>query len=429
MSTGRSERPNLNPDVTFRRTVLDGGVRVVTERIPSVRSVSVGVWIFVGSRDERREEAGISHFIEHMVFKGTSHRKTHHLAARMESVGGFLNAFTAKEYTCFFARGLDQHLARAVDVLADMVLSPAFPEKELVKEKDVVLEEMKMYRDNPEDHIFDQYDDAIYRGHALSRPILGTESAVSSFDRQRLFDFVNRQYTPERIVVAAAGNVDHDEVAREVAKGFAALTRTGQRRRRTRPREHRPFQASVAVPTQQAHIVLGGRGCGLYDDDRLGLIVLNTLLGGGMSSRLNLHIRERYGFCYQVYSFVNMYLDTGDWGVYMGTDGSRIARARKLIHRELDLLATKRVGPRELSQAKSQVKGSIMLGLESMNTRMMRLGRQELFHKRFVSLDEAIDQIDAVTADDLREVAEKLFDSSKFSEIVFHPNGKDQSEK
>src|SRR5690606_36148378 len=219
----------------FRRTELDNGVRVVTEHIPSVRSISAGVWIFVGSRDERASEAGISHFIEHMVFKGTRRRKTHHLAARMEAVGGFLNAFTTKEYTCYYARGLDEHLSRAIDVLADMVLSPAFPTKELQKEMDVVLEEMKMYRDNPEDHIFDVFENAVYKGHALARPILGTRKAVGDLDRDRLIEFVSTQYSPDRIVISVAGNVDHDKVVRDVVALFGGLKPSRLKRRRVKP--------------------------------------------------------------------------------------------------------------------------------------------------------------------------------------------------
>ncbi len=406
---------------SFQRTELSNGIRVVTEHIPSVRSISVGVWIFVGSRDEKPKEAGISHFIEHMVFKGTRRRKTHHLAARMESVGGFLNAFTAKEYTCFYARGLDQHLSRAIDVLADMVLSPSFPKKELEKEKDVVLEEMKMYEDNPEDHVFDIFENTVYAGHALGRPILGTRNAVAGFDRAQLLDFVARQYSPERIVVAVSGNAQHDRVVNEVESAFGTLFTSGHRRRRARPRTYTPARREVTVPTQQAHLVMGGRAFSIHESGRLPLVVLNTLLGGGMSSRLNLHIRERYGFCYHIYSFANMFLDAGDWGVYMGTDSSRIDRARTLIRRELDMLVQKRVGPRELAQAKNQVKGSIMLGLESMNTRMMRLGRQELFYRKYVSLDEAIAHIDSVTADDIRDIAEELFDPELYTEVVFRP--------
>lgn len=404
-----------------RRTELDNGVRVVTENIPSVRSISAGVWVFVGSRDERASEAGISHFIEHMVFKGTRRRKTHHLAARMEAVGGFLNAFTTKEYTCYYARGLDEHLSRAIDVLADMVLSPAFPAKELQKEKDVVLEEMKMYRDNPEDHIFDVFENAVYKGHALARPILGTRKAVRDLDRDRLLEFVSTQYSPDRIVVSVAGNVDHDKVVREASALFGGLKPTRRRHRRAKPTPYESSQSAIEIPTEQAHVVLGARGPSMYEEDRMPLIVLNTLLGGGMSSRLNLHVRERYGFCYQIYSFMNMYLDTGDWGVYIGTDAGKIDRVRKIILRELDLLVRKGVGPRELSQTKSQVKGSIMLGLESMSTRMMRLGRQELFYRDYISLDTAMEEIDAVTAEDVRTLAERLFDPASFSEVVLYP--------
>lgn len=411
----------------FRRTVLENGVRIVTETIPAVRSVSVGAWIAVGSRDEKSRECGISHFIEHMVFKGTARRRTHQVAQRMESVGGFLNAFTGKEYTCFYARGLDEHLGRAVDIVTDLILQPSFPERELVKEKDVVLEEIKMYEDNPEDRIFDTFESVVYRGHPLSRPIVGTPRSVATFSRDQLSEFVGRQYTTDRIVVSVAGNVEHDATVREVRKAFGERERYRHKRRRSVPKTYSADSVTETIPTQQAHLVLGTRGVSLYDEDRLPLIILNTLLGGGMSSRLNMHIRERYGFCYQVYSFMNMYSDGGDWGVYMGTDAGRIERAIKLVEKELDAVVQAPVGQRELSQAKSQVKGSIMLGLESMSTRMMRLGRHELVYKRYVSLDDVVEQIDAVTADDVQSVAAKMFRKQSFSKIIFAPGARNSA--
>jgi predicted Zn-dependent peptidase len=405
----------------FQRSVLGNGVRVVTESIPSVRSLSVGVWIRAGSRDERKAESGISHLIEHMVFKGTEHRRTHHIAQRLESVGGYLNAFTAKEYTCFYARVLDEHLARALDTLCDLVLHPSFPERELVKEKEVVLDEMRMYEDVPEDLIFDRFEEIAYRGHSLGRPVLGTPVAIRGVTREQLFGYINARYAPNQIVVAAAGNVHHDAICRFVENAFSKSDRRrGSLRRRSLP----PYSQShlhSARPTQQAHLVMGLRCPGLDNPLRVPLVALNTVLGGGMSSRLNQRIRERYGFCYNIFSFLNLYSDSGDFGVYMGTDPTRVDRARKLITRELDALRQAPLSSRMLSLVKSQVKGSIMLGLENMSNRMMRLGRQELYFEKYFSLDQILEEVDAITAQDVREAAAAVLDIDHLSSVVFTP--------
>lgn len=406
----------------FRKTTLANGVRVVTEHIPSVRSISAGVWVAVGSRDETDEEAGICHFIEHMVFKGTRKRRMHHIAQRLENVGGYLNAFTAKEYTCYYARALDEHLDRAIDTVCDLVLSPEFPVKEIDREKDVVIEEMKMYLDTPDDHVFDILEEALFTGHAMARPVIGTESSVRSFDRAKLVDFCERHYTPNRIVVGLAGNVDHDRAVRLVEKEFSVSER-GRSSRTTQPVP--PFEPTTITrerPIQQAHLVLGTRGYDVHDERRVALSVYNTILGGGMSSRLNQNIRERYGYCYSIYSFVNMHSDTGDLGVYMGTDASKVAHAEKLIRRELDKLRQKPVGRRVIDRARSQVKGSIMLGLESMGSRMMRIGRQELYYGHYYSLDEILEMVDAIEPEDVLEVARDVTQDDRFSVVRLLPS-------
>ena len=405
----------------FDKTTLENGVRVITETIPSVRSISVGVWIFAGSRDEAAEESGISHFIEHMVFKGTDKRRMHHIAQRMEAVGGYLNAFTSKEYTCYYARALDEHLERSIDTVCDLVLSPNFPEKELEKEKDVVLEEMKMYEDNPEDLIFDRFEAVVYDDHELGRPIIGFPETVTAFSRDQLVEYIERNYAPNRIVLAVAGNARHEDVVRFARKSFSAAARDQKSFHRTPANGYVPKHLEETKPIQQAHLVLGTRGLDIQNEDRVVLSVLNTILGGGMSSRLNQNIREKYGYCYNVYSFLNMHSDTGDFGVYMGTDANKIERAKKLIFRELEKLIEKPVSRRTLSQAKSQVKGSVMLGLESMSNRMMRIGRQELYFERYITLDEINQDVDAVTEADVQRLAGDLFVRDSFSTVVILP--------
>ena len=405
----------------FEKTTLANGVRVITESIPAVRSVSVGVWIFTGSRDETYEESGISHFIEHMVFKGTEKRRMHHIAQRMESVGGYLNAFTSKEYTCYYARGLDEHLGRAIDTVCDLILAPNFPVKELEKEKDVVIEEMKMYEDNPEDLIFDKFEAVVYADHELGRPIIGYPETVSAFSRDQLVSYMERRYTPNRIVLAVAGNATHKQVVRLAEKAFSELPRKVLAIERAPLNGYSPNELVESRPIQQAHLVIGTRGMHVHDPDRVSMSVLNTILGGGMSSRLNQNIREKYGFCYNIYSFTNLHSDGGDFGVYMGTDANKIDRARKLIMRELERLAEKPVSDRMLVQAKNQVRGSIMLGLESMSNRMMRIGRQELYYERYMTLDEINEAVDAVGPEDIRRVAQGLFENEGFSTVVLLP--------
>lgn len=408
---------------SFAKTTLDGGVRIISERIPSVRSVSVGIWIEAGSRDEEVHQAGISHFIEHMVFKGTKKRQMHHIAQRMEAVGGYLNAFTSKEYTCYYARALDEHLDRAVDTICDLVISPNFPEKEISKEKDVVLEEMKMYEDSPEDLIFDRFESVIYGDHELGRPVIGYPETVMALDREQLRSYVDRTYAPDRIVLAAAGNVDHDRLVRFARTALGDFSRkAGPPTRVAMQNGYRPKTVEESRPIQQAHVVLGTRGLDVHDEDRVALTVLNTILGGGMSSRLNQNIREKYGFCYNVYSFMNMYSDSGDFGVYIGTDAQKVDRAIKLIKKELQKLVDVPVSSRMLNQAKNQVRGSVMLGLESMSNRMMRIGRQELYFERYITLDEINGDVEAVSAEDVQQVADKLFEEGLFSSVTLLPS-------
>jgi len=414
-------RGSSSGSTLFQKTTLANGVRVLSEAIPSVRSIAVGVWIHTGSRDEEEGVAGISHFIEHMVFKGTNRRRMHHIARRLESVGGFLNAFTSKEYTCFYARALDEHLGRAIDAVCDLVLDPQFPEKELVKEKEVVLEEMKMYEDTPEEVIFDRFESVVYKDHPLGRPILGFPETVRSLSRDQLVDYIEAHYTPDRIVLSVAGNVRHEDVIRLAERAFLGSGRSPRRHGREPINGYAPEEIVEARPIQQAHLIVGTRSVDVNHPLRSTLTVLNTILGGGMSSRLNQNIREKYGYCYSIYSFLNMHSDTGDIGVYMGTDTARVARAKKLIYRELDKLANKPVGARTINQAKNQVKGSIMLGLESMSNRMMRIGRQELLFRRYFTLDEVLEELDAVEEPDLQAAAQDLFQPDRFSSIVLLP--------
>ena len=379
------------------------------------------MWVRTGSRDEAPGQAGISHLVEHMVFKGTTRRRMHQIASRMEAVGGYLNAFTSKEHTCYHARALDKYLGRAVETTCDLVCSPIFPERELIREKTVVLEEMKMYEDTPEEHIFDRFESVVFPNHALGRPVIGYPKTVTQLTRSDLCTFVQQNYTPDRIVVSAAGNLLHQKVEHQVERAFATLRPA---KTASKPQGEPAYAPSVLIeerPMQQAHLVLGRQGISVTSTRHATIRVLNTALGVGMSSRLSQNIREKYGFCYNIFSFVNMHSDCGDFGVYMGTDAARLDRSQKLIVRELDRLAQSKLKERTLRRVKNQIKGNLIMDLEHVSHRMQRLARQELLLEKMVTVEEDLEMIDAVTADDVHTLAQELFDPSLLSRVIFVP--------
>ncbi|MBI2620564.1 MAG: insulinase family protein, partial [Ignavibacteriales bacterium] len=413
----------------YRKTVLSNGLRIVTEAIPHVRSVSIGVWIDVGSRDEDMRTNGISHFIEHMVFKGTENRSTREISRSIESVGGYLNAFTSKEHTCFYARVLDEHTKLAIDVLSDLSQHAVFPEREVEKEKGVVIEELRNAEDDPDDIIHDYFEKSLYGSHPMGFPVIGTEENLRSFTRKDLLRYRSSYYVPSRMVLAAAGNVKHDEIVELAARFFGKNGGTlDARARRQRPGHGRKEELVIERPIQQAHVCLGTVAFSIKSRNRYPLLVLNTLLGDGMSSRLFQNIREKYGFAYSVYSFVSMVSDTGAFGTYIGTDRSHVNPSIDLIFKELSKLKEKLVSEAELKRTKAQLKGSMMLSLESIANRMMRLGSSELYFQELSPLDTIIKQIDAVSRDDLQRLAHILFRDDRFSRVIFQPTN-DQGRK
>ncbi len=407
---------------TYQKTALPNGMRVVTEEIPHVRSVAIGVWIDTGSRDEDAASNGISHFIEHMVFKGTKKRSMRAISRSIESVGGYMNAFTSKEHTCYYARVLDEYAALAVDVLADLSLNPVFPEKELEKEKGVVIEELRNAEDDPDDIIHDYLEKALYGSHPLGFPVIGTENNLRGFTKETLLKYRSRQYIPSKIVVAAAGNIRHKEFLKMVEEHFPQIKSSGKTHTRQKPASNEGKNIDLEKPIQQAHICLGTIGFSITSKERYPLLVLNTLLGDGMSSRLFQNIRERYGFAYSVYSFVNMLSDSGSFGVYVGTDKTHIDASTNLILEELRKLRQKPVSRAELARTKAQLKGSMMLSLESIPHRMMRLGSSELYFGELSPLDTIVKQIDHVSAEHVQDIAVRLFKEGRFSKVVFRPD-------
>jgi len=407
-----------------RKSALDNGIRIVSESIPHVRSVSLGVWADVGSRDENRGQNGISHFLEHMVFKGTKKRSVREIAQSLESLGGYLNAFTTKEQTCFYARVLDTNVVEAMDVLSDLVLHATFKEQELEKEKLVVIEELKNAEDDPEDIIHDYFEKALFPEHSLGYPIIGTEENLRRFRREDLITHVSHHYHPTRIVIAAAGHVDHDRLVKLSQRYFGHF-KFGSLQRKRPPgptRVLRPSKAEYPRPINQAHVCLGTVGYHIHHKDRYPLLLLNALLGEGMSSRLYQTIREKHGFAYSVYSFVNLLSDTGLFGTYIGTDKKNVPAAIDLVYKELEKLKTKRVSNSEMARTKSQIKGTMMLGLENMSSRMMRLGSTELYFESYVSLDSILKKVDAVTPESVMRVASDLFSEERFSTVIIRPS-------
>lgn len=409
----------------YRKTALSNGLRIVTERIPNIRSASVGVWVDVGSRDEAPETNGITHFIEHMVFKGTTHRSMREISRSIESVGGYMNAFTSKEHTCFYARVLDNHTKLALDVLSDLVLNAKFPEKELEKEKGVVIEELRNAEDDPDDIIHDYLEKSLYGGHPMGFPVIGTEGNLRAFRRSDLMAHRKKFYVPGRMVVAAAGNVRHEEIVAWSERLFARASNGGRTSEpgRQKPNGKRAERTEVQKPIQQAHLALGTTTFSIRSRQRYHLLVLNTLLGDGMSSRLFQNIRERYGFAYSVYSFASLLSDTGSFGIYVGTDKAHVGACEDLVLKELQKLRARPVSRAELQRTKEQLKGSMMLSLENIPSRMMRLGTSELYFQEYTPLDSILQEIDRVTAEDLQTLAEGLFREDRFARVLFLPAG------
>ena len=417
----------IEKEANIKKTVLQNGLKIVSEHVESVMSISVGIWVKTGSRNESEKQAGITHFLEHMLFKGTKTRNAYDIAQSMESVGGYLNAFTSTEYTCYYARCLDTKLETALDVLTDMVKNSEFPRKELQKEKKVVLEEMKMYRDSPEDVVFDEFSNQVFKNHPIGRPILGYESTVSAFSRHNLFDYMAERYQPDNLLVAVAGNVDHNKVV-ELVGELLNHTDAGNTKNQEQPLS--PYEVSkkeVRKPIEQTHMIMGRRALNYNHPDKYLLLLANTILGGGMSSRLHQNIREKYGYCYSIGPFNQSYVDSGLFGVYIGTDIDYVTHVRELIIKEFERMQTEEVDAKELNEAKAQLKGKLLLSQENTSNRMTRLAKSELYFNRFVTLNELVQNIDEVTSGELLQFSEEFFQPELFSETLLLPEKSKQN--
>jgi predicted Zn-dependent peptidase len=393
----------------IHRHVLPNGLTVITEQMSHIRSVSVGIWLKTGSRDEDSEWNGISHFIEHMVFKGTETRSAEAIARQVDSIGGNMDAFTAKECICFNIKVLDEHLPLAMDVLSDLVLHPTFDTGDIAKERSVILEEIKMDQDNPDYLVHEIFTQSFWKDHALGLPILGTRDTVKKFERDVVSRFYGHHFAPGNLIICAAGNINHKEFVDLVTKHFEHVKPATNGLHSPAPKTFSRINLRNKKSLEQVQICIGVPSHPVAHERRYASYILNTLLGGGMSSRLFQNIRERQGLAYSIYSDLNPYRDTGTMCVYAGTSRESAIKVVESVVAEFRNLKDVPVPEEELRRSKDQLKGSLMLSLESSMARMSNLARQEMYYDRFYGLDELIERIEAVTADDLRQTAQEFF--------------------
>ncbi|MFP7494035.1 pitrilysin family protein [Terribacillus saccharophilus] len=400
----------------LQKHTCKNGLKVVVENMPSVRSVTIGIWILTGSRNEEEQNNGLSHFLEHMFFKGTKKRSAKELAEAFDAIGGMVNAFTSKEYTCYYAKVLDTHKEFALEVLADMFFESQFAQEEIEKEQKVVLEEIKMAEDTPDDIIHDWLAEAAYGKHPLGLPILGTENTLMSFTSESVRKYKETHYVPEKMVVSVAGNVDETFI-RTVEGHFGTFQAESAHRALVMP-SFQPQVISRSKETEQAHLAIGYEGLKLDDPSSYPLMVVNNVLGGSMSSRLFQDVREEKGLAYSVFSYHSTYMDSGMLTIYAGTGKEQLDELQGTIQQTLDKLKADGITAKELHNTKEQLKGNYMLGLESTNSRMSRNGRNELLLGKHPSLNELIEKIDRVSMDDVDAVIHEIFGKEQATAIV-----------
>jgi len=404
----------------FERTQLPSGMTVVTEHMPSVRSVALGYWVRIGSRDEHdAADAGASHFLEHLLFKGTGSRSAKEIAEAIDAVGGDMNAFTSKEYTCFYARVLDRDIDVAADVLSDMMARATITAEDVDQERDVVLEEINIHFDSPDDLAHSDFSEAVLGTHPLARETLGSVDSITEMGRDRVYAYYDRHYRPENVTVAASGHIEHERVVALVEQFAGDLGRPGG----VRPERHGPddyLLGRVNVrhrPTEQAHVVLGGRGLVRDDERRFAFLVLQTLLGGGMSSRLFQEVREQRGLAYSTYSYGASYADGGVYGAYAGTNPGKVDELLKVLRDELDRLPDS-IDSAEVERAKGNVRGGFVLSLEDTGSRMTRLGKMLCTDAEILSIEEVLARIDAVDVDAVRAIAREIITAPRSLAVV-----------
>ena len=411
-------------DISFKKVHLDNGIRVVAERIPSVKSVSLGIWVGVGSRDESEKEGGISHFIEHMFFKGTRRRNAHDIALEIDSIGGELNAFTTRETTTFYVKILDEHLSKGIDIISDIFLHSSLVKKEIEKEKQVILEEIKMVEDDPEDYIHDMHSFMVWDKNPLARPILGNTDTVRNMKRESLLRYIERHYHPDNIVISAAGNFDFPVLTGQLNKNLGKFSRDKFINERTMP----TLKGGIWTRKkgiEQIHFCLGTMGLPQRHENRYAFYALNAIMGSSMSSRLFQEVREKRGLVYTIYSYISSFTDVGLLNIYAGTSKEALPKVLELVIREIRKIKRDGISRREMIRVKNQMKGNLMLGLESTSNRMSRLARDEIYLNRYFSPEEIIDEIEKITPSQIRDLTDGLFKTQYLSLAVLGPVNKE----
>jgi predicted Zn-dependent peptidase len=405
---------------SYNKTVLPNGIRIISENIPHVQSFSLGFWFDVGSRDENKKNNGITHFIEHMLFKGTKKRSPRRIAEEIESYGGYLNAFTSKENTCYYGRGLISSLPRTFDVISDMIQNSAFKSAEIKKETGIVIDELNDINDNPEELIFDKFEEILFAGNSLSMPIIGTEKNIRGFSQKDLFSFIDQKYSFNNMLIAASGNVEHEKLIRLIDKYFIKDLGRGSIKRKLLNIAPAPDHL-IKKSVQQVHMILGRTTYGYKDKKRITANILSHILGEGSSSRLFQTIREKNGIAYQLNSFLNSFYDVSSFGIYLSTNTKQSDRAQSLVLNEFKKIREKLVSDKEIKKAKEYIKGNIILSLESTTSRMFRMANSELYYNRLVTIDEVTKMIDAVTPKEIIDIANEILEENYLTKIIISP--------
>lgn len=408
-----------NDDVV--KTQLENGVRIISEKIPGVRSVSTGIWVGVGSRHENNGQEGTAHLIEHLMFRGTKKRSASDIATALDSVGGQLNAFTTKEFTCYYTKTLDEHFYLGLDVLTDMFFNSTFSEESIEKEKSVITEEIKMYENTPDDLIHDFFMQTVWPDHPLGKPILGTIESLENIQREDLLNFLKEKYIPERVVVVVVGNLNHEEVQSKVSELFINRQPYTNTTRLALPKRASGASTHLKRDIGQVQICLGTDGLSQKDERLYVLYILNNILGGGLSSRLVQSIREERGLAYSVFSYHSTFCDTGLFTFYAGTSPNKYYEVIDLFIKEIQQVVQYGITATELKRAKDQFKGNLLMGLENVSNRMSRLGRNELCLAKIISPTEIIKRVSSVTLDEVHELAHELFGENHFTLSTIGP--------
>lgn len=401
----------------YKLTILDNGIRIVTEQLPHVNSFSLGFWFNTGSRNENTRNNGISHFTEHMLFKGTKRRTSKKLSDEVESLGGYLNAFTSKEHTCYYGRGLGQHLPKVFDVLSDMVQNSVFKESEIKKEAGVIVDELYDIEDTPEELIFDKFESNLYQGNSLHYPIIGTEKNIRSFGHSDFINYIENFYTTKNMIISASGDVNHDEIVRLIEnKEYNYKKKNSIKRKKLDLKKADDLILQKEI--QQAHAIIGRSAVGYDNDDRIKVNLLSHILGEGSSSRLFNTLREKNGITYQINSFLSSFSDVSSFGVYFSTGEKSLQKAVDLVYKEFDKIIRSGITKREFNRAKEYLKGQLLMHLESTSNRMIRMAQSLLYFNKVKLIQQSIDNINAVSLDEVLELSNVLLDPEKFSKVI-----------